>query len=359
VKRLLGALLLVSAAGVREARAQVDYHRADLIRTAPSQMLGAPGWGGFLGFGNPSWLDDSTRFWYRVKTRRGAEFMLVDPVHLTRRPVFDNDRLAAALSVAADTAFEPTKLPFRTFKFGATAGSISFKAGKFYYQCDVAAYHCVKGDTLSADPPDWASVSPDRKWAAYVRKANVWIKRVGTKDSVQLTTDGEAEQPYGLDTSDFDLPDPDARPPKLVWSPDSRKIAVLRFDERGVRKIPVYSSTGLAPKLFIYPRAYPIDTIVPTYETRVLDVERKTNVKVDRPKQVAEVFGLTDAGITQWGPKSDRLYLLEAKRANKGVRIVTADASTGSARVILADSMPTFIENASGVFTGNWRVVND
>jgi dipeptidyl aminopeptidase/acylaminoacyl peptidase len=361
VKRILGAFLLATAAGSIEARAQVDYHRADLIRTAPSQMLGAPDWGGFLGFGNPSWLDDSTRFWYRVKTRRGGEFILVDPVRLSRRPVFDTDRLAAALSVAADTAFEPTKLPFRSFKFGAVPTSISLKAGKFYYQCDIAVYRCVKGDTLSADPPDWAAVSPDRKWAAYVRKANVWIKRVGqgTKDSVQLTTDGESERPYGLETSDMELPDPDARQPKLVWSPDSRKIAVLRFDERGVRKIPVYSSTGLAPKLFIYPRAYPIDTIVPMSETYVVDVERKTNVKIDRPKQVAEAFGLTGPDITQWGPKSDRLYLLEAKRANKGVRIVTADASTGSARIILSDSMPTFIENASGVFTGNWRVVND
>src|SRR5262249_18362713 len=155
--------------------------------------------------------DDSTRFWYRVKTRRGAEFMLVDPVHLTRRPLFDNDRLAAALSVAADTAFEPTKLPFKTFKFGATPTGISFKAGNCYYQCHLSASHCVKGDPVSADPPDWAAKSPDRKWAAYVRKGNVWIKRVGTKDSVQLTTDGEAEQPYGLDASDMDLPDPDAR----------------------------------------------------------------------------------------------------------------------------------------------------
>jgi dipeptidyl aminopeptidase/acylaminoacyl peptidase len=353
--------LLLALAPVRALPAQVDYARADLIRTAPSRMTGNPEWSGFLGFGSPSWLDDSTRFWYRVRTARGAEFILVDPVKAARRPLFDNARLASALSVAADTSFDPAKLPFRTFKFGTTETTISLKAGKFYYDCDISAYRCTKGDTVGTAPPDWAVVSPDKKWQAYVRTNNVWIKRVGpgAKDSVQLTTDGEPEFSYGLAMPDAPLPDPDARKPNLVWSPDSRKIAVVRIDDRGVQKLPVYSSTGISPKLFQYPMAYPGDSIVPTYQTHVLDIERKTNVKVDRPKQVLYVFGLLDADVTQWGPKSDRLYLMEAKRANKGLRILTADATTGSARVILQDSMPTFIENASGVFTGNWRVVGD
>jgi len=128
-----------------------------------------------------------------------------------------------------------------------------------------AAYHCVKRDTLDGpERPDWVVRSPDRQWDAYVRKFNVWIRRVGpgARDSIQLTTDGEAELPYGLRSPPAPSDDPDTRKPSLVWSPDSKKIAALRIDERGVRKIPVYSSTGLAPKLFQYPMAYPIDSIV-------------------------------------------------------------------------------------------------
>src|SRR5207245_4436386 len=120
VNRLVRIALLLGALSPTVALAQVDYHRADLIRTAPSRLLGVPELAGglaVLGVGHPNWLDDSTRFWYRVKSVRGQEFVLVDPTRLTRRLVFDNARLAAALSLASDSAIDPVKLPLRTFSF--------------------------------------------------------------------------------------------------------------------------------------------------------------------------------------------------------------------------------------------------
>ena len=41
----------------------------------------------------------------------------VDPAAASRRPAFDHVRLAAALSVAADTAYEGRDLPFTEFDF--------------------------------------------------------------------------------------------------------------------------------------------------------------------------------------------------------------------------------------------------
>jgi dipeptidyl aminopeptidase/acylaminoacyl peptidase len=362
-------LVLAAASGAVRAGAQVDYHRADLIRTAPTKMYGVPeDWGagflGLIGFAHPNWLPDSTRFWYTVKTPRGREFVLVDPTptRATRRLVFDNGRLAAALSLAADSAFDPGTLPFRTFAFLPGERAISVRLGQKRFECDLSGYQCAARDTLTApEPAPGAIRSPDQRWDAFVRGGNIWVRRAepGGRDSIQLTTDAETDFGYGLRAPDTPMPNPDARRPQLVWSPDSRKIAVLRIDERGVQKLPVYSSTGIAPKLFQYPVAFPADSIVPTYQTHVLDVERKTNVRVDRPKQVLDAFGLTGPDQTQWSPRSDRLYLLEGLRANKGARVVTADATTGAARVVLADSNTTFFENASGVASGNWRVVGD
>ncbi len=341
--------------------AQVDYHRADLIRTAPSHLLGAPDWVNLFGFGDPSWLRDSTRFWYRVATDRGNEFVLVDPVRALRRPLFDNGRLAAALSVAGDTAFAPNKLPFRTFEFVRDESAIAFRVGKARYECVLATYRCVKGDTLTTAPPSWAVISPDRKWAAVSRHHDIWIRSVDStvRDSVRLTTDGAAEFSYGLASPETVMPDPDQRRPSLVWSPDSKRIAVLRIDERGVRKLPVYSSTGTAPKLFQYPVALPMDSIVPTYEIHVLDLASKANVTIQGAKPVASVFGWSGDDAVQWSPKSDRVYFIDPKRANQGVRLLWADAATGASHLVLADSEATFIENADGIMTGNWRVVND
>ena len=103
----------------------------------------------------------------------------------------------------------------------------------------------------------------------------------------------------------------------------------------------------------------PSDSIVPTYEIHILDLDAKTNVAVQGAKPVASVFGWTGEGMIQWTPKSDRIFFTDARRANKAVRLLTADAATGASRVVLADSLPTFTENANGVFTGNWRLVGD
>ena len=342
------------------ASAQPDYNRADLIRTAPSRLYGVPPWIEGLGLGQPDWLDDSTRFHYRVKTARGAEFILVDPAKGTRQPLLDNARLAAAMSVAGDTTFDPTKLPFQKFKFLRNETAIAFRVGTKRYQCELAAYRCQKGDTLTTEPPEWAARSPDKKWAAVVHKGNLWVRRVAEPgDSIQLTADGATDFGYGLAAAERPAPDLDARTPEVYWSPNSKKLAVPKIDERGVTKFTVYSSTGFVPKPFSYPNAIPSDSIVPTYELHVLDLDAKSNITVQGVKPVAAVFGWTGVGMIQWAPKSDRIFFTDAKRANKGVRLLAAEANSGATRVVLADSMRTFDENASGVFTGNWRLVGD
>src|SRR5437667_9464348 len=48
----------------------------------------------------PVWLPDD-RFWYRVATERGTEFILVDPARKTRMPEFDPPNVASALASAS------------------------------------------------------------------------------------------------------------------------------------------------------------------------------------------------------------------------------------------------------------------
>src|SRR5690349_23833431 len=84
--------------------AQVTYTRAERLLTWNTQSLIT---GDEV---NPTWLLDGNRFWYRNKTSTGADFVLVDPTANTRALLFDNTKLAAALSVANDTSYDPTKL---------------------------------------------------------------------------------------------------------------------------------------------------------------------------------------------------------------------------------------------------------
>ena len=91
----------------------------------------------------PNWLPDE-RFWYRVTTAEGAEFVLVDPVKGTRAPAFDHAKLAAALSAATGRTYGAGNLPFQEIEFSADGQSISVQAGG-RWKCDVKGAKCVGG----------------------------------------------------------------------------------------------------------------------------------------------------------------------------------------------------------------------
>ena len=76
---------------------------------------------------SPNWLPGD-KFWYRILTPQGSEFILVDPVKKTRGQAFDQQKLAAAISTATGKTYEANKLPFRTLNFSDDLRSISFGA---------------------------------------------------------------------------------------------------------------------------------------------------------------------------------------------------------------------------------------
>src|SRR5262249_54512468 len=63
----------------------------------------------------PSWQGDE-RFWYRVTTAEGTEFVIVNSTSGTKSPAFDHAKLAAAFSTAAGTAYDAHHLPFTDFE---------------------------------------------------------------------------------------------------------------------------------------------------------------------------------------------------------------------------------------------------
>jgi hypothetical protein len=87
----------------------------------------------------PTWLTGD-RFWYRNNTGSGSAFMLVNGTSGAKRPAFDHVRLAAALSIAADTAYVAEKLPFETFEFEEGERAIRFRTDTLRsWSCDITA----------------------------------------------------------------------------------------------------------------------------------------------------------------------------------------------------------------------------
>ena len=295
------------------------------------------------------WLRDGSRFWYRNKIRQGAEFVLVDPVRGARELLFDNARLAAAISTAADTSIDPTKLPFRTFKFakdGDDERNIEFRFGKRRLSCDIASYKCISSDTVPSDVP--FVLSPDRKWEAYVRNYDVYVRARGvTTDSARLTTDGEQSWSYGLgDPSPQERLQTPVRPrrPQMRWAPDSKHLLVSRQDARGVALMPYISYTSQRPRAFTQPYALPGDSVIPKPGFYILDREAKTSVRVQLDPAPAQASWNLSARDSSWNLASSRVYLTTMSRASKVAAVVEVDAATGTVRRLAADSAKTFVE---------------
>ena len=180
------SLIALGAVGLPLGAQAVNYSRAEQLLNWNADRLVS---GDQV---NPQWMKDGNRFWYRNKTANGAEFVLVDPATGSRSLLFDQVKLAQALTSASDTAFDGNKLPFQTFKFGKDGDNeseIEFNAVRKHFVCNIQSYRCTVGDTLPSDVP--FVKSPDKKLEAFISKNNLWVRNAETrKDSVQLTTDG-------------------------------------------------------------------------------------------------------------------------------------------------------------------------
>ena len=386
--------LLAAPLPARLPAQQVDsatYARADRIRTFDPSLVG--------GRVTPVWLPDSVRFYY-VATGPGADrgtIYLVDPRARTRRPLLDGRRVAAALSVGADTTIDPRALP--AGKLVDEARAMQFDLRGQSSRCSLDASVCVPVDSarVARDPrgggPAWASRSPDGAWDAFVWDYNVYVRparltnaepaawrprprpatRLGCDaaavagpvpppdsvplpaGSVALTTDGAPTWGYGvyhfgLEVAQLAADRYRLTPGGLRWSPDSKRLVASRDDLRGVRIYPLYSSTSNQPVDHSYFYAVPGDSAVPRYGFAVLDVARRAAVPVREPP----IGLLGSPGGARWGRTSDELYVLGSTRGSKAVRIALVDAATGVSRPVVQDSSATFLDFDAS----SWAVVN-
>ena len=138
----LSQLVAFTVAAAQHRGTRADYLRAEQFLGGNAQELVTDD------AVQPHWLPGSAdHFWFRNRTDHGYEFVIVDAATGTRRPAFDHGRLAAALSLASDTAMDPLKLSFRDIHFVNGERAVRFATGKGKtWQCDLTTYACVGPD---------------------------------------------------------------------------------------------------------------------------------------------------------------------------------------------------------------------
>jgi hypothetical protein len=156
-------LCLVLAAGFAFSQGTLaDYKRGQELQSkARGLVVNIPG--------SPNWIGESDRLWYSKTVKEGTEFVLVDASGGTKKPAFDHEKLAAAISSASGTHYTAFSLPFAPqagrgggggrgaaqlpgLTFVENERAITFGANGFIWKCTLTDYVCSKGEAISNAP---------------------------------------------------------------------------------------------------------------------------------------------------------------------------------------------------------------
>ena len=309
----------------------------------------------------PNWIYGD-KFWYRNLTARGSEFILVDPVKGKRSQAFDQVKLAHSLSLATGKSFIPDLLPFQYFTFNSDATKISFYADGKMWTCDLKTYRCTPqpgNESVSAVPIDKedgvAVVSPDGKMSAFIRKDNLWVRKIATHRDTQLTTDGQKDFGYATDNAGWQHSDR----PILRWSPDSKKIATFKQDQRKVNNMYLVTTNVGAPALKSWKYELPGDSNIIMIHRVIINVENPKVIFLDVPADPHRASLSDDISVSgtfddvDWSEDGSQLAFVSTSRDHKIEKVRIADARTGKVREIFTETVPTQFESGWGKI--NWK----
>ena len=192
-----------------------------------------------------------------------------------------------------------------------------------------------------------ATFSPDATKVAFMRDNNLFIKDLTTGEEKQFTNDGLYNHiingaPDWVYEEEFSFSQ------GFYWSPDSKKIAFMKFDESNVREFQMEEFEGLYPEWysFKYPKAGEDNSIVGIY---VYDLESGKTVKMDTGEE-------TDIYLPRiaWTKDANVLAIQRLNRHQNHLEILAADATTGNSRVFYDETNEYYID-----ITDNWHFLED
>lgn len=262
---------------------------------------------------NPNWLPDG-RFWYSVPSGTGKEYVLINPADASRKT---GPTAGAILGADSGKVKEAGQLMRRNFSSEVT--------------------------------------SPDGKKQAFIRDWNLWVRDVATKKETQLTTDGIKDYGYATDNAGWKHSDRAI----LLWSPDSRKIASFRQDQRHLSDMYIVSTNVGAPKLEAWKYPLPGDNDIIRIERVIIDVENASVIPLKMapdPRRGTLCDDIACSGSfddNEWSPDGSKLAFVSTSRDHKDEVLRIADASTGDVKDILEEKVATQYESGQGMV--NWH----
>ncbi len=307
-----------------------DYARADSVSKF-SRMVYGDGI-------DVHWIKETNLLWYKVYTRRGREYKLVDPIKKKVSALLNQEKMAASLSKALHKEIKPFKYHLRRLNVNKNLKEITFEYDQNKFKSNLKNYRTeVVGKVEKSETHHWGWTdgaydfdpfySPDSNYVAYIKNYNVYVKDLASKKEFQLSRDGSLGEFYSGD---------------IHWSPDSKKIAALKIrinEKHYIHFIDSSPDDQLEPTLVKREYLKPGDAL-PIAKPCLFHLDSKQQIEVDY-QPFENQFSL---GKVKWYNDSGAFTFEFNQRGHQVFQVVKVDANTGKYQVIINEESETFID---------------
>jgi len=292
----------------------------------------------------PNWFSDNSGVSYVRHSPKEKRFFKISLPNLIKSDLFDHSKVSKLLSDLLGEDIQPNDLPITKIEF-KNPNNFEITVADKVYGLNTTNYTLT--NEIKEEKEEFSKESPNKKWTAFAKEYNLFIKSSGNNETKQLSEKGEKGYEYATYYAWDDIIEGENgnRPERFAieWSPDSKWIYADIVDLRTAEKMYLldFSIDSLyRPKLLSYYRGSPGDTTMVYVEPVFFNVESGKEIKTNLPRSTH----INSTDVT-WSKNSDLVFLESTSRGFQNKSIHTLDLKTEKLEQLYTESSKTNIDN--------------
>lgn len=286
----------------------------------------------------PYWVDQTSAFWYVRQTEKGKEYVKVDAASKKRTALFDQQKMASALTEKAGREINAYNLPLQNCRLNISLDTLRFQLDGKFWAYSIKNNRLLDEGAIPSRGKErhWMEVddekegspvtSPDGKWTAFIKNDNVYVREVATGKEKQLSQDGTLSNYYSS---------------YIQWSPDSKSVVSCRIrpvEKRYVYYVESSPADQAQPKLHKQEYAKPGDELrfkVPC----IFEVESGRRL-IPSTELFSHQYELSGP---MWNADSKAITFEYNERGHKVYLVLEMSAVDGSVRTLIEEKEEKYV----------------